>query len=692
MYTESEFDKVYDIASTFNFCCETIMKEEGIEIFRALSSKGLDPEDLEHAGFLITLLVRRDILVCYYHLGYPTTYKKNRFGYFEVLNQLMSSEIKYINYSDYKVLWTSSIYSEVRKAMVNVYESVKNMTESLPGTLLFYNILLDIDKSWADYYIDYIQKMVLDIGGDNTMVTEKGRKWRDRVLQNPTFLSQLNTEEDDKILDEQLVYSVDQQYYDLIYKVAKELDDFIKEYYNSKTLLRIMRDEERLRELVYDNDSLTRYIKIFAISDLANIYTKLNHSVNIDTLEGKFILIFMALNCGLTCDYDTFNQLCNPNTPYSDVRDLRFSMINLLNSQTSAPEFEIEGFKLNYFFSKLDATVGKKYMVLMYRCASVIAKADGVIDDVESQWLSHLLMLSDNVSLSEDSEEPVVIENKENSNPIEELNSLIGLDTVKTDVVSLANFIKMKQLRESKGLKAPSISYHCVFTGNPGTGKTTVARILASIFKELGLLKRGHLIETDRSGLVAEYVGQTAVKTNKIIDSALDGVLFVDEAYTLVGGQNDYGKEAIATLLKRMEDDRDRLIVILAGYSREMEDFINSNPGLRSRFNRYIHFPDYSSSELLEIFNLNVAKNEYSLTSEAEDFVKGHLEKLVDSKSKDFGNARYVRNYFEMAIENQANRLASELNINTEILSQIVLSDVETILNQRIHINSNIGF
>lgn len=692
MYTETEFGKVYDITSTFNFCCETIMKESGFEIFSALSNRGLDPEDLEHAGFLLTLLVRRDILVCYYHLGYPTTYKKNRFGYYEVFNQLMSSEFKYIDYSDYKEFWTSSIYSEVRKSLVNLYESVKNMAERFPGTLLFYNILFDVDESWADYYIDYIQKMVLDIGSGNSMVTEKGRKWRDRVLNNPTFLSHLNTEEDDTILDEKLVYSVDQQYYDLLYKVANELDEFIKEHYTSNALLRIMREEASLRDLVYDYDTLTRYIKVFAISDLATIYKRLNHSLNIDTLEGKFILMFLAQNSSLSCDYDAFNILCNPNTPISEIRELRLSIVTLLNSQSSVPEFEADEFKLNYFFNKLDATVGKKYMVLMYRCASIIAKADGVIDDVESQWLSHLLMLSDDVSLSEDSEAPVVIENKENSNPIEELNSLIGLDTVKTDVVSLANFIKMKQLRESKGLKAPSISYHCVFTGNPGTGKTTVARILASIFKELGLLKRGHLIETDRSGLVAEYVGQTAVKTNKIIDSALDGVLFVDEAYTLVGGQNDYGKEAIATLLKRMEDDRDRLIVILAGYSREMEDFINSNPGLRSRFNRYIHFPDYSSSELLEIFNLNVAKNEYSLTSEAEDYVKGHLEKLVESKSKDFGNARYVRNYFEMAIENQANRLASELNINTEVLSQIVLSDVKTILNQRIHINNNIGF
>lgn len=180
------------------------------------------------------------------------------------------------------------------------------------------------------------------------------------------------------------------------------------------------------------------------------------------------------------------------------------------------------------------------------------------------------------------------------------LDDLIGLNLVKEEIATLVNYIKMKQMRDEMSLKSPDVSYHCVFLGNPGTGKTTVARIIADIYRELGILKRGHLVETDRSGLVAEYVGQTAVKTNQMIDKALDGVLFIDEAYSLVqGSSEDYGSEAIATLLKRMEDDRDRLVVILAGYTNEMEVFINSNPGLRSRFNRYIHFEDYSAEELL---------------------------------------------------------------------------------------------
>lgn len=310
-------------------------------------------------------------------------------------------------------------------------------------------------------------------------------------------------------------------------------------------------------------------------------------------------------------------------------------------------------------------------MVLLYRLSSIVAKADGRVSEEEAAWLSQLVSTT---GVEEKEEKP---KEEATVNPTAELDSLIGLESVKKDVTSLSNFIKKKQIRESKGLKAPSISYHCVFTGNPGMGKTTVARILASIFKELGILKCGHLVETDRSGLVAEYVGQTAVKTNKTIDSALDGVLFIDEAYTLVGGQNDYGREAIATLLKRMEDDRDRLVVILAGYPDEMKGFISSNPGLRSRFNRYIFFPDYSAAELHEIFLFYATKYEYVITADADDYLKKKLDHVVQNKRKDFGNARYVRNYFESAIEHQANKLTSDVDLTPEKLSELTIEDIE---------------
>lgn len=261
--------------------------------------------------------------------------------------------------------------------------------------------------------------------------------------------------------------------------------------------------------------------------------------------------------------------------------------------------------------------------------------------------------------------------------PMKELDALIGLNNVKTEVSKIYNLIKIQKIREEKGLKSSAVSYHCVFTGNPGTGKTTVARLVARIYKELGILEKGHLVETDRSGLVAEYVGQTAVKTNKIIDSALDGVLFIDEAYSLVqGGNNDFGIEAVATLLKRMEDDRDRLVVILAGYSEEMKRFIDSNPGLQSRFNRYVCFEDYSAGDLAEIYAFNLSKYDYKISSGAESKLREVLERAVAAKDKNFGNARFVRNLFEKTLENQARRLSSVSELTADVLVEIKMEDI----------------
>lgn len=260
---------------------------------------------------------------------------------------------------------------------------------------------------------------------------------------------------------------------------------------------------------------------------------------------------------------------------------------------------------------------------------------------------------------------------------MENVNSLVGLDQVKADFIAISNNIKIQNLRQSKGLKVPSPSYHCVFTGNPGTGKTTLARMLAEIYRELGVVRSGHLVEVDRSKLVAEYVGQTAIKTNEVIDDALDGVLFIDEAYSLLqGAKEDFGAEAIATLLKRMEDDRDRLVVILAGYNQEMKQFIDSNPGLQSRFTRYIHFDDYNVDELMEIFIRLVKENDYQLTRLAESKLQEILRKAVDTKTKNFGNARYVRNLFEKTCELQASRLLKLNDPSIEELRTIEAADL----------------
>lgn len=322
-----------------------------------------------------------------------------------------------------------------------------------------------------------------------------------------------------------------------------------------------------------------------------------------------------------------------------------------------------------------------RYRVLLYRWASLVAKADDVITTQEQEWLASL-MVSGIHSNNLDSDEEKVLDNSNDliphENPFEKLQSMIGLTSVKQEVETLYNFVRVQQKRKQMGMKNSSISYHCVFTGNPGTGKTTVARIVSGLYKDLGILKKGHLVETDRSGLVAEYVGQTAVKTNKIIDSALDGVLFIDEAYALSkGSQEDFGKEAISTLIKRMEDDRDRLVVILAGYSDSMKSFLESNVGLQSRFNRYIHFPDYTDDELYNIFIANAEKYEYVMTYSAQMKLKEAIGKELAKGDPKFGNGRFIRNLFEKTIENQANRLACVTDITPEILSTITESDFD---------------
>ena len=260
---------------------------------------------------------------------------------------------------------------------------------------------------------------------------------------------------------------------------------------------------------------------------------------------------------------------------------------------------------------------------------------------------------------------------------MEELNELIGLATVKHDVEELISLAKVRKMREEKGMKSAPVSLHLVFSGNPGTGKTTVARILAKLYKEIGILSTGQLVETDRAGLVAGYVGQTAIKTRKKIEEAMGGVLFIDEAYTLNQEGENFGQEAIDTILKAMEDHRDQFIVIVAGYTNLMKAFVESNPGLRSRFNKFFEFPDYTVEELQEIFALQCSKYQYTLTEEAESAVKNEIVRLESCKGENFANAREVRNLFEKIITNQAARVADLEDIDEETLTTITAEDLE---------------
>ena len=262
---------------------------------------------------------------------------------------------------------------------------------------------------------------------------------------------------------------------------------------------------------------------------------------------------------------------------------------------------------------------------------------------------------------------------------MEQLNSLIGLDSVKKEIKTQMNLIEYNNECQNLGLKTKNLSKHMVFLGNPGTGKTTVARLVAKLYKQLGVLEKGQLVEIDRGGLVAGYVGQTAIKTKEKIGEAMGGVLFIDEAYTLAKAGNDFGQEAIDTLLKELEDNRDNFAVIVAGYPEPMETFINSNPGLTSRFKKKIVFDDYNDKELYEIFISLCKSSQRNLSEEADSALKKYLEHLCNNKPDNFANAREMRNLFETAYENVANRVLSlpKEQRTEKVLKEIKLEDLQ---------------
>ncbi len=321
-------------------------------------------------------------------------------------------------------------------------------------------------------------------------------------------------------------------------------------------------------------------------------------------------------------------------------------------------------------------SLARHYRLILIRSINEIAKSDRKVDTEEIRRIRQItdLLLGKNEPLEAHAEVIDRPKLSRSGEPMEELENLVGLNSVKEAVRNLVNFLKVQKARRDQGLSVLPVSHHMVFTGNPGTGKTTVGRILASIYKDVGLLSKGHLIETDRSGLVVGYVGQTATRTREVVESALGGVLFIDEAYTLAGKDNDFGQEAIDTLMKFMEDHRDNLVVIVAGYADRMKTFIDSNPGLRSRFTEYLDFPDYADNELELIFRRLCEKHQYTLGEGASDALKQILHGI--ERGEGFGNGRFVRNLFEDAIRAQANRIAGLKAADLLTLTTLVGEDI----------------
>ncbi|MBR3980197.1 MAG: DUF4236 domain-containing protein [Bacteroidales bacterium] len=506
---------------------------------------------------------------------------------------------------------------------------------------------------------------ILGIVGLKIVINKKEEKPSEEVKQSTPLKMNISDEFDNRTITKDYFFAVTSE----IEKIILFLDILCQD----QDFFVFLKTVNGLNISIQGRTAKTEeQLRVLILTDMTKCLVELDHKVNVKEKECFGLFYFFCRTNGMDrFEYDKLDFIMKKNVCES-VEDVIQQIISSINMNQPVEEI----FLLSTLLKDYNTDLRDKYLVMLYRYASLTAKADGVVNEKESEWLSKILSLSEK-NVNNTTENSSTIQRSKNQQKLPQLKSLIGLFSVKKEIESLTNLIKIQQEREAKGLKNSAVSYHCVFTGNPGTGKTTVARIVASIYKKLGILKKGHLVETDRSGLVAEYVGQTAVKTNKIIDSALDGVLFIDEAYSLISSsENDYGKEAVATLLKRLEDNRDRLVVILAGYSNEMQHFIDSNPGLQSRFNRYIEFPDYSADELYQIFEKNAKDFDYTISEEAEKRLKALLINEVANKDKNFGNARFVRNLFERTIERQANRLSKESNLTDKKLAEICSVDI----------------
>lgn len=426
---------------------------------------------------------------------------------------------------------------------------------------------------------------------------------------------------------------------------------------------------------------------------------------NIDIFIQVYIFAegFHEANDGFMEDDDTIDSLKEKTKLIFEITKKRINSERLKNkdyNEVYAPEIVMDLAAYDYVYGTNHAS---SYAHLLTGFGRLCANYDGELSKDEERYL---LTLNEKINDSFSSIKKIVsltsgvaqyapidnnlkskdtleIDDESNtsgiSNSLEQLNNLIGIPTVKNEVQSLINTVKISKMRAERGLPETTTLGHFVFHGRPGTGKTTVARLLASALKSIGVLEKGHLIEVDRSGLVAGYVGQTADKAKTVAESALGGILFIDEAYTLNKGGNDFGQEAIDTILKIMEDNRGKLVVIAAGYTTEMNEFINSNPGLKSRFNRFIEFPDYSPEELIQIFEKICKESKIILKDSARSAAYDILKNHFLNKDETFGNARVARNLFQDSVANQANRLIFLDNITESDLQTLEKEDISPV-------------
>lgn len=430
-----------------------------------------------------------------------------------------------------------------------------------------------------------------------------------------------------------------------------------------------------------DLDNIDSLFNTLIIKDIEYMSRKLNIDITYQSSHPEF---FYALSF--------IAYLMNANHLIGGLQgnDLN-TKIRLTDYFDKLKEIQLpSGYILKSLESKSNSFLKKAYSEFITQFAQAIVAADQNVTTIEMNVLADLLnqissnnfgeiqelLKSNNSTESKNNNSGTSIKKNSNSpsnesieDVLKELDSFTGMDGIKKDVRTLINLLKIQKQREQQGLSIVKPSLHMVFTGPPGTGKTTVGRIMGRVFKTLGILEKGHIVETDRSGLVAGYVGQTAIKLDEVVNKAKDGVLFIDEAYTLSPseGQDSFGQEAIDTLLKRMEDLRENLVVIVAGYEEEMQRFIESNPGFKSRFNKYISFEDYKPDELIQIFKSIVLKNNYIAEIDLIKALTTKFNDLYNTRTKSFGNGRLVRNLFEKIVENQSNRLANETNNLSDI-------------------------